>query len=101
KVSTLRLETSQQLVERWNPEEPNQFFWIDDAFGVTQYESPLAFDWNRIFPKVRAMIDAGARIVLTSRDYVYRRAKQDLKESAFPLMRESQVVVDVHDITRE
>jgi len=88
-VSTLKLETSEQMVERWNPEHPYQFFWIDDAFGVTQFELPLALDWNRIFPKVKAMINAGARVVLTSRDYIYNRAKRSLKESAFPLMRES------------
>jgi energy-coupling factor transporter ATP-binding protein EcfA2 len=99
KVSTLRLETSQQIIDRWDPEDPFQFFWVDDAFGVTQYELPLVLDWNRIFPKVKAMINAGARIVLTSRDYIYKRAKPNLKESAFPLMRESQVVIDVHDIT--
>ena len=99
KVSTLKLETSQQVIDRWNPEDPAQFFWIDDAFGVTQFELPLALDWNRIFPKVMAMINAGARVVLTSRDYIYKRAKQSLKESAFPLMRESQVVIDVRDIT--
>jgi len=98
-VSTLKLETSQQMVERWNPEDPYQFFWIDDAFGVTQFELPLVLDWNRIFPKIKAMINAGARVVLTSRDYIYRRAKQSLKESAFPLMQESQVVIDVRDIT--
>ncbi len=96
-VSTLKLETSQQMVERWNPEDPYQFFWIDDAFGVTQFELPLVLDWNRIFPKIKAMINAGARVVLTSRDYIYRRAKQSLKESAFPLMQESQVVIDVRD----
>jgi energy-coupling factor transporter ATP-binding protein EcfA2 len=101
RVSTLKLETSQQMIDRWNPEDPFQFFWIDDAFGVTQFELPLALDWNRIFPKVKAMINAGARVVLTSRDYIYKRAKQSLKESAFPLMRESQVVIDVHDITAE
>jgi hypothetical protein len=101
KVSTLKLETSQQVAERWNPEEPRQFFWVDDAFGVLQYEQPLALDWNRVFPKVKAMITAGARIVLTSRDYIYRRARHDLKESAFPLMRESQVVINVRDITKE
>jgi hypothetical protein len=101
KVSTLKLETSQQMIERWNPEDPRQFFWIDDAFGVTQFELPLVLDWNRIFPKVKAMINAGARVVLTSRDYIYKRAKQSLKESAFPLMRESQVVIDVRDITPE
>lgn len=101
RVSTLKLETSQQMVDHWNPDEPKQFFWIDDAFGVTQFELPLVLDWNRIFPKVRAMLSAGARIVLTSRDYIYKRAKQNLKEAAFPLMHESQVVIDVHDITME
>jgi energy-coupling factor transporter ATP-binding protein EcfA2 len=101
KAPTMKLETSQQMVERWNPEEPAQFFWIDDAFGVTQFELPLALDWNRIFPKAKAMISAGARIVLTSRDYIYKRAKQNLKESAFPVLCESQVVIDVRDITME
>jgi energy-coupling factor transporter ATP-binding protein EcfA2 len=100
-VSTLKLETSEQMIERWNPEHPHQFFWIDDAFGVTQFELPLALDWNRIFPKVKAMINAGARVVLTSRDYIYNRAKRSLKESAFPLMRESQVVIDVKEVTPE
>jgi len=101
KASTLKLETSHEMIARWNPHEPKQFFWIDDAFGVAQYELSLALDWNRIFPKVRAMMKAGARIVLTSRDYIYRRAKRDLKESAFPLMHESQVVIDVRNITTE
>lgn len=101
RVSTLKLETSEQMIERWNPEDPYQFFWIDDAFGVTQFELPLVLDWNRIFPKVKAMINAGARVVLTSRDYIYKRAKQSLKESAFPLLQESQVVIDVRDITAE
>jgi hypothetical protein len=100
-VSTLKLERSEQMVERWNPNHSRQFFWIDDAFGVTQFELPLALDWNRIFPKVKAMINAGARVVLTSRDYIYNRAKHSLKESAFPLMRESQVVIDVKEITLE
>jgi hypothetical protein len=98
-VSTMKLETSAQMTERWNPQDPHQFFWIDDAFGVTQFELSLALDWNRIFPKVNAMIKAGVRVVLTSRDYIYNRAKHNLKESAFPLMRESQVVIDVKEIT--
>ena len=101
KVSTLKLETSGQMIDRWNPEDPHQFFWVDDAFGVTQFELPLALDWNRIFPKVKAMINSGARVVLTSRDYIYNRAKHSLKESAFPLMRESQVVIDVKEVTPE
>ncbi|HEY5264824.1 MAG TPA: hypothetical protein VIJ37_07500, partial [Steroidobacteraceae bacterium] len=36
---------------------------------------------------------------MTSRDYIYKRARRDLKESAFPLFNESQVVIDVHDLS--
>ena len=49
--------------------------------------------------QVKAMLRQGVRIVMTSRDYIYNRARQDLKESAFPLLGESQVVIDVHDLS--
>ncbi|MFP3624213.1 hypothetical protein SB771_33570, partial [Burkholderia sp. SIMBA_051] len=88
-----------KVVERWNADEPSQFFWIDDAFGVTQYESPLVHGWNHSLVHVRMMLRQGAKIVMTSRDYIYSRARHDLKESAFPLLSESQVVIDVHNLS--
>ncbi|MBB6144110.1 hypothetical protein HNQ77_002062 [Silvibacterium bohemicum] len=100
-ASTLKLDTAEKVVEHWNPDEPSQFFWIDDAFGVTQYESFLVHGWNHALPMVRTMLRKGAKIVMTSRDYIYKRARNDLKEGAFPLLRESQVVIDVHDLTAE
>jgi len=100
-ASTLKLDTSEKVVERWNPDEPSQFFWIDDAFGVTQYESFLVHGWNHAFAMIRTMLRKSAKIVMTSRDYIYKRARNDLKEGAFPLLRESQVVIDVHDLSSE
>lgn len=100
-ASTLKLDSSEKVVERWNPDEPSQFFWIDDAFGVTQYESLLVHGWNHVLPNIRTMLRKGAKIVMTSRDYIYNRARNDLKEGAFPLIRESQVVIDVRDLTLE
>lgn len=97
--STLKLDSSEKVVEHWNPEEPLQFFWIDDAFGVMQYESHLVHGWNHVFPIIKTMLRKGAKIVMTSRDYIYKRARNDLKEGAFPLLRESQVVIDVCDLT--
>lgn len=38
---------------------------------------------------------------MTSRDYIYNRARKDLKEGAFPLLKESQVVIDVHDLSAD
>ncbi len=100
-ASTLKLDDAEKVIERWNPDEPSQFFWIDDAFGVTQYESHLVHGWNHALPMVRTMLRKGAKIVMTSRDYIYRRARNDLKEGAFPLLQESQVVIDVRDLTAE
>lgn len=100
-ASTMKLDTAEKVVEHWNMEEPSQFFWIDDAFGVTQYESFLVYGWNRALPMVKTMLHKGAKIIMTSRDYIYKRARNDLKEGAFPLLRESQVVIDVQDLTSE
>lgn len=100
-ASTLKLDDPKDVIDRWNPDEPSQFFWIDDAFGVMQYESFLAHGWNHALPMVRPMLRKGAKIVMTSRDYIYKRARNDLKEGAFPLLRESQVVIDVRDLTLE
>ncbi len=99
--STLKLDDPGKVVDHWNPDEPSQFFWIDDAFGVLQYESYLVHRWNHALSEVKAMLGKGAKIVMTTRDYIYRSARKDLKESAFPLLRESQVVIDVHDLSLE
>lgn len=99
KSSVLKLEDPAKVVEHWNVDEPTQFFWVDDAFGVTQYESSLVHSWNHVLPQIRTMLRKGAKIVMTSRDYIYNHARQELKDGAFPLLNESQVVIDVHDLS--
>jgi len=99
KSSVLKLADPGKVVERWNVGEPSQFFWIDDAFGVTQYESALVHGWNHSLVQAKTMLRQGVKIVMTSRDYIYNRARHDLKESAFPLLSESQVVIDVHALS--
>jgi len=100
-ASPLKLDKPGKVIEHWNPDEPSQFFWVDDAFGATQYESHLVHGWNHSFAQIKAMIKKGAKIVMTSRDYIYNRARKELKENAFPLLQESQVVIDVHDLSIE
>jgi energy-coupling factor transporter ATP-binding protein EcfA2 len=100
-LSTLKLDNPDQVMKHWNPDDPNQFYWIDDVFGVTQYESGLVSNWNHILVQVRSMLKQGIKIVMTSRDYIYSRARVDLKDGAFPLFNESQVVIDVHKLKQE
>ena len=93
--STLKVRDADEFVARSNPHEPKQFFWIDDAFGATQCDWQSVVAWNRVFPHIHAAIKRGARVLFTSRDYIYRAAHRQLKESAFPVIRESQVVIQV------
>ena len=98
---TLKIRDADDFARHWNPNDPKQFFWVDDAFGPTQFDWSLAASWNRVFAHLNAAIRKGARVLFTSRDYVYRAARQHLKESAFPLMRESQSVIQVELLTKE
>lgn len=96
----IKARTSEELVQRWNPHEKNQLFWIDDAFGVVKYEERLATDWARDLPHVMSAIKCGAKVVLTSRSYIYSDARPMLKSYAYPLLAEQQVAVEVADISR-
>lgn len=96
--SLVKVDTPSEIKNHWNPDEPHQFFWIDDAFGVTQYQPSLSRDWNRQLSLIQAALRNGARIVMTSRDYIYRSARRDLKTDSFPLINEAQVVIEVEKL---
>ncbi len=101
RCSTLKIRDASEFVARSNPHEPKQFFWVNDAFGATQFDWSSVASWNQTFPHIHAAIRRGARVLFTSRDYIYRSAKQHLKESALPVIRESQVVIHVEQLTKE
>ncbi|MGW5210599.1 nSTAND3 domain-containing NTPase [Streptomyces sp. NPDC004051] len=93
--------TSEELVQRWNPHEKDQFFWVDDAFGAVRHERHLTDGWARDLPHVMSAVKNGARVVLTSRSYIYNEARPFLKAYAYPLLHEKAVTVDVSSITRQ
>jgi energy-coupling factor transporter ATP-binding protein EcfA2 len=96
----INIERLEHFKDHWNPNSPGQLFWIDDIFGATQYLSSQAHEWNSLTPFIKAAVKGGCKIIATSRDYVYRHARADLKRGAFPLLTESQVVVDVESLSR-
>lgn len=98
---TVNAHDAAELVRHWNPNEPDQFFWVDDAFGAVRHEPQLTDNWSRHMRQVMTAVHGGAKIVLTSRDYIYRDARPHLKEYAYPLLHEQQVVVDVAQLPPE
>ncbi|MFJ2199318.1 hypothetical protein [Streptomyces violaceusniger] len=90
-----------EALNHWNPHEPRQLFWVDDAFGSVRHERTMTDEWRRRLPQIMAAVEAGARFVLTSRDYIYKEARQYLKEHSFPPLGDSQIVVSVEDLNRD
>lgn len=101
KCRTLKVLNAEEFRNHWNPKDPKQLFWVDDAFGVTQFEWESALGWCRAFGLVQTAINSGARFVFTSRDYIFKSAKRVLKTSALPALDESRVVIQVEKLSQE
>ena len=98
--STVKVRDADDFVKHFNPHE-KQFFWVDDAFGNTQIDLGSTSAWNQALPHISAAIHRGSKVLFTSRTYIYRAAKHFLKESALPIINESQVVIHVENLTRD
>lgn len=88
-----------EFVSSWNPDVEGRLFWIDDAFGSIQYAPELSDRWNKVFQTMRAAVKRKNRFILTSRTYIWRQARVDLKASAFAPLLDGRVVVDVEKLT--
>ncbi|MCC8955019.1 hypothetical protein H8B02_16700 [Bradyrhizobium sp. Pear77] len=97
---TVKVREPSDFVATSNPHE-KQFFWVDDAFGATQLDWQMTSEWNATFPHIRAAIRRGAKFVFTSRDYIYRNARNFLKESALPVIQDSQVIIRVEQLSKD
>lgn len=96
-----RVDSAAELVAAWDPDDPSQLFWVDDAFGAIRHDPALTDGWSRRLDQVMTAVEQGARVILTSRDYIYRDARHHLKDYAYPRLREQQVVVDVTELSPE
>lgn len=98
-LQTLMLSGPEEFSNFWNPDDPGQFLWVDDAFGANQYDSNRVREWNHRLPKLKTAIKQKARVVFTSRDYIFNSAKKDLKISSFELFDDSRVLIEVEKLS--
>lgn len=97
-TTVVKLDSATDIQARWNPDE-RQLFWLDDAFGVTQFDHTRAHAWTTALPRITSAMRGGSKFVLTSRDYIFRAAYSYLKPGSFPAFDDARVVVDVLDLT--
>lgn len=98
--STIRATSPEDIQRHLNP-GISQFFWIDDAWGNTQYQRQTAEAWNQVFPLMQGAIKTGTRFLITSRDYIWKAAQHDLKLQALPVLKRSQVVINVQELSTQ
>ena len=67
---TIRAPNAATIQQHLNPNE-RQFFWIDDAWGSTQYQRQTVEEWNGVFPLIQAAVKRGTQFLPTSRDYIW------------------------------
>lgn len=96
-IGAVKINAPEQL-QLWHPGE-KQLLWVDDAFGPNHFDVDRMSRWNAELGTLRAAIEGGARVIFTSRNYIWEAARPHLKMSAFPLFKESQVVVNVQDLS--
>lgn len=96
----IKVSSPEEFKKHWNPNDKNQVFWVDDAFGATQLDFSKATNWNSEIYHFNSAIKKGTKIIFTSRTYIYREAKEYLKEHAAPVLRDSQVTIYVEQISR-
>lgn len=98
-LGALKINSPDQL-NLWHPGE-KQFLWVDDAFGPNHFDASRMSRWNAELGALKAAVEGGARIVFTSRNYIWEAARPHLRTNAFPLLKESQVVVNVHALSEQ
>lgn len=98
-LQTLILNTPEDIEKRWNPDDPAQFFWVDDAFGANQYDPRRVQEWNQRLPQLRAAIHKGTRVVFTSRTYIFKSAEKQLNTHKFEMFNESSVIIKVEELS--
>ena len=100
KCSTIKSTSPEHMEDHLDP-SGGQFFWIDDAWGSTQYQRERTESWNQIFPLMQGAMKRGTRFLITSRDYIWQAARKELKIQALPVLAKSQVIINVHELTVE
>ena len=98
-LEPVMISSPSNFENRWNPEDPGQLLWVDDAFGTTQYDPDRTRQWNHHFPHLKAAIHQGHRIIFTTRDYILRAAIGDLKESFLPSLGGVDTQVNIEDLS--
>ena len=56
-LQPIKLHKPDDLERLFNPDDPGQFLWIDDAFGATQFDPIRVQEWNQRLSSLKSSIN--------------------------------------------
>jgi energy-coupling factor transporter ATP-binding protein EcfA2 len=96
-----KVSGAKQLMQIWNPNEKDGFYWVDDAFGANQLRDEYVGDWAEGFEDLAVALNAGNKFVLTSRRHIYMAAKPRLGTRNLHALSTGNAVVKVDEYSDE
>ena len=100
-LECFKCEGPLDMRSRWNPNEPQRLFWVDDAFGPNQLREDYVDAWIEFMPKMKAAIEQGNHFILTSRTHIWNEAKHKLGTRNHPLLTNGKAIVNVGQLSPE
>lgn len=97
----VRANTPDEIVAHLNPDEPKQLFWVDDAFGSVRHDPQLSQQWRRQFPMIRAGIENGAQIIVTSRSQIFHEARPDRDDGMEAWLSRHHITIELTELSVE
>ncbi|CAN7550581.1 restriction endonuclease [Duganella sp. LjRoot269] len=98
-LQTLILNGPEDFDRKWNPDDPGQFFWVDDAFGSNHCDFNRVNEWNQRLPQLKAAIHQNARVIFTSRTYIFKAAQSRFNSHKFDLLTDNRVTIEVEKLS--
>ncbi|MDQ6944196.1 MAG: hypothetical protein M3169_16985 [Candidatus Eremiobacteraeota bacterium] len=102
KQRVVKISRPEEFIRHWNADRnARQFFWVDDAFGQTQHDRGLTQSWSRHLESLRVAVRRGASVLMTTRSYIWKEARTELKLYQFPEFEDRKVVIQLHDLSAD
>ena len=50
-MEAYKIRNPKEFMDRFDPDDPGQFFWVDDAFGSISFLRGITEEWSRMLLK--------------------------------------------------
>lgn len=98
-IEVVRIGVADELQSTLSIEDTRRIYWFDDAFGELNFDQGRLNYWSATFLSLEAALRRGARMIFTSRDYIFRDVQDHMKRAKLTVLNDASVVIDVANLS--